>query len=81
MARDKQTGARFNADWSQLTTMGSAPLLLEPVQATIKLTGAPPRRVRACDIYGVPRGESLKLSSSGFRIDGTHQAYYYYIER
>lgn len=82
MARDKQTGAEYNEDWSQLITMGAAPLLLEPVQATIALAGAKPIKVMACDIYGVPRGEPLELGADGsFRIDGTHRAYYYYIER
>ncbi|MCK5801984.1 MAG: hypothetical protein KAI66_04090, partial [Lentisphaeria bacterium] len=82
MARDKQTGATFNADWSRLKAVGGPPLLMEPVQSTILLKGAPPTEIRACDIYGVPKGKPLPIADNGsFEIDGTHRAYYYSIRR
>jgi hypothetical protein len=82
MARDKQTGSEFNADWSQLTTMGGPPLLMEPVQATIKLAGAKPQQVRALDLYGVPKGNPLEAAADGgVRIDGRWGTYYYEIKR
>jgi hypothetical protein len=82
MARDKQTGSEFNADWSQLTAMGGPPLLMEPVQATIKLAGAKPQQVRALDLYGVPKGDPLEATADGgVRIDGRWGTYYYEINR
>ena len=82
MARDKQTGSEFNQDWSQLLVEGGPPLLMEPVQAKIRLAGPTPKRVRPLDLYGVPRKETLKVQSNGtFEIDGTSQTYYYEIER
>ncbi|MFP6886043.1 MAG: hypothetical protein VB997_00725, partial [Opitutales bacterium] len=82
LARDKQTGSIYNADWSQLTQVGGPPLLLEPVQASIKLKGTPPREVRPLDFYGVPKAKNLQLQADGtFAIDGTHQTFYYEIRR
>ena len=82
LARDKQTGSIYNADWSQLTQVGGPPLLLEPVQARIKLKGAPPRQVRPLDFYGVPKAKAIALQADGtFAIDGTHQTFYYEIRR
>ncbi len=82
MARDKQKGAKFNADWSKLITVGGPPLLLEPVQATIKLAGAEPQSIRPLDVYGVPIAEKVKIKADGtFQIDGTYAACYYEIKR
>jgi hypothetical protein len=84
MAREKQSGAEFNEDWSQLRKVGSPPLLMEPVQASVRLKGAtPPTRVRPLDLYGVPQpGKTIPLGPGGsFKIDGTHRTYYYVIER
>jgi hypothetical protein len=54
LAQDKQSGTRYNANGTQLESTGTAPLLLEPVQATIKLAGPTPANVTPCDHYGVP---------------------------
>ena len=83
MAREKQSGAEFNEDWSELRTVGSPPLLMEPVQAKITVKGSIPTRIRPLDVHGVPRpGSNLEVAADGsFRIDGTHRSYYYLIER
>ncbi|WP_425398927.1 hypothetical protein [Aeoliella sp.] len=82
MARDKQTGSEFNEDWSQLLTEGRPPLLMEPVQAMIRLAGEAPRSVTPLDLYGVPKEESLTVGENGtFQIDGTHRTYYYEVVR
>ncbi len=82
MARDKQTGSQFNDDWSQLLAEGGPPLLMEPVQATIRVAGARPRQVRPLDLYGVPREESIDVGADGsFAIDGTARTYYYEVLR
>ena len=83
LARDQQTGTRYNADGTRLEAAGTAPLLLEPVQATIRLIGAKPEHVVPCDPYGVPMpGKTLPIAADGsFTIDGTWRAYYYYVTR
>jgi hypothetical protein len=75
-------GSAFNDDWSQLLAEGGPPLLMEPVQATIRLAGAPPRQVRPLDLYGVPQEYSIDVAADGsFVIDGTFRTYYYEIIR
>ena len=82
MARDKQTGTQYNADFSQLVKIGGPPLLMEPVQATIMLKGSRPSSVRPCDFYGVPRAEQIEIFSDGsFKIDGRSRTYYYEVRR
>jgi hypothetical protein len=82
LARDKQTGAKYSEDGTKLLSVGTAPLLLEPVQASIKLIGAPPVSVRPLDHYGVPKKETVPVEKDGtFQIDGRYRAYYYEVRR
>lgn len=83
LAQDKQSGARYNADGTRLEAVGTAPLLLEPVQATIRLTGAKPMQITPCDHYGQRIAEkSVPIEADGrFAIDGRYQAYYYEVVR
>lgn len=82
MARDKQTGSRYNADQSELLNVGGPPLLMEPVQASVRIKGSAPVSVRPCDLYGVPRSEKIEIEADGsFQIDGRAQTYYYEIRR
>jgi len=82
MARDKQTGARYNEDGTALLALGAPPLLMEPVQATIRFEGEAPTEVNALDVYGVPTDRSVELDADGgFRIDGRYRTYYYEVKR
>ncbi len=82
MGRDRQKGTEYSRDGNQLTSLGSAPLMMEPVEAAIKLKGKPPRAVRVLDVYGVPSGKSVELNNDGsFIINGLYQTYYYHIIR
>ncbi|MEX2093127.1 MAG: hypothetical protein WD971_10645 [Pirellulales bacterium] len=83
LARDAQSGAKYNGDGTRLEAVGTAPLMLEPVQATLRLAGAKPRSVVPCDHYGVPMsGKRVEIAENGeFQIDGTHRAYYYDVRR
>jgi hypothetical protein len=82
MARDRQTGSEYSSDQSQLTVVGGPPLLMEPVQATIRFAGDDKVTVKALDLYGVPRSESIETYSDGsFRIDGRYRTYYYEVRR
>ena len=42
LARDRQLGATYSADGTQLESVGGPPLLLEPVQARLTFKGAGP---------------------------------------
>ncbi len=81
MARDKQTGTQYSADGTQLLKAGNPPLLMEPVQATIALKGAPIQSVKAVDIYGVPTDRTLAHEGGQFVIDGRYASYYYEVKR
>jgi hypothetical protein len=77
LAQDKQSGTRYSADGRTLEATGTPPLLLEPVQATVKFGGAKPAKVTPCDHYGVPLAQRLRsarmaaLPSMGPRMPTT----------
>jgi hypothetical protein len=81
MGKDKQTSSQYNADGTQLLAIGGPPLLLEPVQATITLKGAPAAEISVVDIYGVPTAKKVKAAGAAFTIDGTYKTYYYEVKR
>jgi hypothetical protein len=82
MAQDIQSNARYSEDGKKLLTLGAPPLLMEPVQATIKLRGATPAAVNVLDVYGVPTGKTVKLEADGsFSINGTYETCYYEAKR
>lgn len=82
VARDMQTGTKYSEDGKRLLALGGPPLLMEPVQATIKLKGAKPKAVNVLDVYGVPTGQTVKPATDGsFAISGAHRTYYYEVKR
>lgn len=82
MARDRQTNAKYSDDGTKLLAVGGPPLLMEPVQALIRMKGLPPTSVNALDIYGVPTGQSVPLSPDGtFELSGRYRTFYYEILR
>ncbi len=82
MARDKQTGSEYSPEGMQLLKLGGPPLLMEPVQATVRMNGSAPTSVNVLDVYGVPTGKSVKLGGDGaFDLSGVYRTYYYEIKR
>lgn len=81
MARDSQTGARYNADGTQLLDAGRPPLLMEPVQAELEFKGSPIRSVRVVDVYGVPTENEVERDGNRVTIDGRYGTYYYEVKR
>lgn len=80
IARDRESGAAYNADNTNLDKLGGPPLLLEPVIADITLPGAPMARVSALDVDGFPRVE-VPVSGDTFTIDGRWKTCWYLVER
>ena len=81
MARDMQTGTRYNADGTELIAAGAPPLLMEPVQATLTFKGAPITSVKVVDIYGVPTATDVAREGNTVTIDGRYATYYYEVKR
>ncbi len=81
LARDKQTGTVYSEDGTELIEVGEPPLLLEPVQASLRFEGEAIESVRVVDIYGVPTDQEVPHSDNTFRIDGRYRTYYYEVRR
>lgn len=81
LARDRQSGAVYSEDQTELTAVGGPPLLLEPVEARITLEGTPPEQVEVLDLDGVPTAEHVPVEGGSFAIDGRFRTYLYHIRR
>jgi hypothetical protein len=83
LARDAQAGAKYSDDGPRLESVGTAPLMLEPVQATLRFAGKKPQSVSPCDVYGaVKPGAGVSVEADGsFTINGVYRAYYYLMRR
>ena len=81
LAQDKQHGAVYLNDGTELIECGGSPLFLEPVQATFTFKGAPLTSVKVVDVYGVPTPRQVERSGNTFSIDGRYATYYYEIQR
>ena len=81
LARDRQTGARYSADGSRLEAMGGPPLLLEPVQATLRFEGPAIRSAHRLDIHGVPFGAPIEHTADTITIDGRWASYLFEVRR
>ena len=81
MARDSQTGTRYNADGTKLLDPGRPPLLMEPVQAVLEFKGDPITSAKAVDIFGVPTETQVEHKANTLTIDGRYATYYYEVKR
>jgi hypothetical protein len=81
MAQDKQLGAVYNDNGTELIEAGGPPLLLEPVRATITLKGSPVDSVKVVDTFGVPINQEIDHTNNTFVIDGRYATYYYQVKR
>ena len=81
LARDQPFGARFSADGSRLENFGNPPLMQEPVQARITLSGAPLESARPLDLHGVPLDREIERTGNTVTIDGRYRAWRYALRR
>lgn len=66
MARAKNTGMEVNADTTRLLKIGSAPILLEPVQVAINPKRKGGRKVYVCDHSGNRTSEQVPAVNGKF---------------
>jgi hypothetical protein len=82
MARDRQTNTEYSPDGKQLLAIGGPPLLMEPVEATIRLKGDNPQAVTVLDLNGVPTSVKVPVAKDGsFVLGGAFKTYYYEVKR
>jgi MYXO-CTERM domain-containing protein len=78
IARERPAGASYTADDTQLLTVGGPPLLMEPVEATLRIPGV--EAVTALDVDGWPR-VAVPVTDGAFAIDGRWRTLWYLAER
>ena len=78
IARERPAGAAYNADDTELLTVGGPPLLMEPVEATLRIPGVD--AVTALDVDGWPR-VAVPVTDGAFAIDGRWRTLWYLAER
>jgi hypothetical protein len=77
MARARNTGMRYSADGKALDAVGTAPIILEPVRASITLN-RPARTVNILDHDGRRTGRSLPVKGRSINLDGATDKTMYY---
>ncbi|MGA2033047.1 MAG: hypothetical protein ABSG68_12375 [Thermoguttaceae bacterium] len=78
VARNCNTGFKYFALDGRVLDNGTAPLLLEPVKATITIAGRPIRSVNVLDHDGRRTGKTLSFGDGSFSIDGARDRTMYY---
>ena len=78
VARNCNTGFKYFAPDSKVIENGKAPILLEPVQATLTVSGRKVAAVNVLDHNGHRTGKTLPVSNSQFTINGAQDKTPYY---
>lgn len=78
IARARNTGMEYNADTTQLTQIGNAPILLEPVMAEITLLGKSSPKVYVLDHGGNRTGQEIPVQNGRIFLDGSKYKTIYY---
>ena len=77
IARARNTGMQFNDAGDRLLAKGTAPVLLEPVKATLTIPGK--ARVVLLDHDGKRTAKTLPIVNGTFTIDGARDKTPYYL--
>jgi hypothetical protein len=78
VARNCNTGFKYFAIDAKVLDNGKAPILLEPVKATIAISGREVAAVNVLDHDGRRSGKTLPVRDGRFTIDGTRDRTLYY---
>ncbi len=78
LARQSNTGFTYFASDNRVLKNGGPPILLEPVKATLTITGRPVEAVNVLDHDGRRTGRTLTVTDGRFTLDGTKDKAIYY---
>jgi len=81
LARARNTGMTFSPEGNRLLERGAAPILMEPVKATVTFTGPLAGRVTAVNLLdhdGRRTGKTLPVTNGRFTLDGAQDRTPYY---
>ncbi|MDQ3815673.1 MAG: beta-galactosidase, partial [Armatimonadota bacterium] len=78
LARNANSGFSYFELDQRVLDNGKAPILLEPVKATIALTGRPIAVVNILDHDGKATGRTVPVTNGTFTIDGSRDKAFYY---
>jgi hypothetical protein len=78
VARNCNTGFKYFTLDNKIVDNGKAPILLEPVKATLAIAGRRIAAVHVLDHDGNRTGKTLKEAGGSFAIDGTREKTLYY---
>ena len=78
LARARNTGMKLSDSEDEIIERGAAPILMEPVRATVALSGRDAMQVNVLDHDGRRTGEALAISAGRFTIDGARDKTMYY---
>jgi hypothetical protein len=78
IARECNTGFTYFAPDNRVLKNGTAPILLEPVKATVTIAGRHVADVKILDHDGRPTDRTLDVKDGKFSIDGTKDKAIYY---
>jgi hypothetical protein len=70
---------KFSPDGKKLLTAGRAPILMEPVKASLTLRKPGSPRVTILDHDGRPTGKTVPVTGNTFQIDGQRDRTPYYL--
>lgn len=78
VARNCNTGCKVFTVSNKVMDNGAGPVLLEPVKATVAISGRPVAAVNILDHDGRPTGRSLPITEGSFSVDGARDRALYY---
>src|SRR6185437_8629864 len=78
VARSCNTGFTLFGPDQKIQDNGKSPILMEPVKASVMLTGRPIRAVNILDQDGKRTGRTISVAKDGFAIDGAQDKTLYY---
>lgn len=82
IARARNTGMVFDDEARRgIASKGRAPILMEPVKATIRIERDGNPTVELLDHDGLPTGKTIPVQDGTFTIDGARDATPYYVVR
>ena len=81
MARAVNSGAKYNAEKTELLEIGSSPILLEPVQVNLSFVGSKIKETTVLDHTGNRTEVKIKTINNSVNLDGNkYKTMYYEIE-